>query len=58
MSIVKRDLKKINEEGLIDEGSCIKTIMYCNDSLGIPIRDIREICIKIENHKGKTSNRF
>jgi hypothetical protein len=32
MSIVKRDLKRINEQGLIDEGSCVKTIMYCNDT--------------------------
>lgn len=53
MAIVKRDLKKINEKGLIDEGSCIKTIMYCNDTLGIPVREIREVCIPIENYTAK-----
>jgi hypothetical protein len=53
MAIVKRDLKKINEQGLIDEGACIKTIMYCNDTLGIPVREIREVCIPIEDYKGK-----
>lgn len=53
MTIVRRDLKKLNAMGLIDEGSCVKTIMSCNATLGIPIREIRQICIPIDDYKGQ-----
>lgn len=51
ISIVKGDLKKLNDEGLIDEGSLIKTIMWCNDRLGIPIREVKQISIPVENYE-------
>jgi len=53
MSIVKNDFKKFNDQGLIDEGSLIKHIMYCNDKLGIPIREIREISIPVEEFRAE-----
>lgn len=53
MSIVRNDLKKLDEEGLIDEGTLIKTIMYCNERLGIPIREIKQKCLKIVDNKTK-----
>lgn len=52
MAIVKNDMHKWDAEGLIDEGSLIKTVMYCNDKLGIPIREIREVAIPIEDFRG------
>lgn len=53
MSIVKNDMRKWDAEGLIDEGTLIKTVMYCNDRLGIPIREIREVAIPVEDFKGE-----
>lgn len=52
-AIVKNDLSKLDSEGLIDDGVLIKTVMHCNDKLGIPIREIREIAIPVENYKAK-----
>lgn len=52
MAIVRQDLRKLDDEGLIDEGTVIKTIMYCNDKLGIPIREIRQRIVPIEEFEG------
>lgn len=48
VSIVKDSFRKYDQEGLIDEGVIIKTVMYCNDKLGIPLRDIFEVSIDID----------
>lgn len=53
LAIVKRDFKKFDAEGLIDIGSLVKTVMYCNDKLGLPIREIREAAIPIVDFKGE-----
>lgn len=53
MSIVRNDLRKLDEEGLIDEGTVIKTVMYCNDRLGIPIRQIKQKCLTVVDFKTK-----
>lgn len=58
MAIVKGDLRKLDAEGLIDEGTCIKTVMACNDRLGIPIRDIKQVCIPVEEYKAKLPLNF
>lgn len=58
MAIVRNDLKKFNDEGLIDEGTIIKTVQWCNDRLGIPIREIKEICLTVENFKAKLPINF
>lgn len=58
MNIVKSDLRKMDAEGLIDDGTCIKTVMACNERLGIPIRDIKQICIPVCEYKAKLPLNF
>jgi len=58
MAIVRRDFRKLDDEGMIDEGRVIKTIMACNDKLGIPIRDIKQKCIPVEDFKAKLPLNF
>lgn len=58
MAIVKNDLRKLDSEGLIDEGTCVKTVMACNERLGIHIRDIKQLCIPIHDYKGKLPLNF
>ena len=41
MAIVRQDFKKLDDEGLIDEGNLIKVVMYCNDRLGVGIREVK-----------------
>jgi hypothetical protein len=53
ISIVRNDFRKFDAEGLIDEGTLIKTVLYCNDKLGIPIREIREVAIPVEDFKAE-----
>ncbi len=53
ISIVRNDLRKFDAEGLIDEGTLIKTVMYCNEKLGIQIREIREAAIPVDEFKAK-----
>lgn len=52
-AIVKQSLRKLDNEGLVDDGSLIKKVMWCNDKLGIPIREIRQICIPVRNYEAK-----
>src|SRR5687768_2719716 len=52
-AIVKNDFKKFDAEGLIDEGTLIKTAMWCNEKMGIPIREIREIAIPVVDFKAE-----
>lgn len=58
MAIVKNDLRKLDDEGLIDEGTLIKTVMYCNDRLGIPLREIKQVCIPVHDFKAKLPLNF
>lgn len=53
MAIVRGDLWKLDSEGLIDEGRCVKTVMYCNEKLGLSIREVREVCLKVEGGKAR-----
>ncbi len=57
-SIVKNDLPKFDEEGLIDEGRMIKTVLHCNDRLGIQIREIRECAIPVDANKAPLPKDF
>lgn len=50
MAIVKNDFRKFDVEGLIDEGTLIKTVLYCNERLGLPIREIREAAISVNDY--------
>ncbi len=58
MAIVKSDLRKMDAEGLIDDGTCIKTVMACNDRLGIPIREIRQVCLPVHEYEAKLPINF
>lgn len=58
LSSVKSDLKNINEQGLIDDNTVIKTVMWCNEKLGIPIHKLKQCSIKIENHRGDIPKSF
>jgi ribosomal protein L36 len=46
-AIVRNDLRKLDDAGLIDEGTLIKTVQFCNDKLGIPIREIRQKIVPV-----------
>ena len=50
LSMVKNDFKKLDDEGLIDDGVLIKVIMACNDRLGIPIREVKQVCIPVVDY--------
>lgn len=58
MAIVRQDFRKMDDEGLIDEGTVIKTIMYCNDRLGVGIREIKQGCIPVEEFRAKLPLNF
>lgn len=53
MDIVKTSFRKFNAEGLIDDGEMVKQVMWCNDKLGLPIREIREVAIPVIHGKAK-----
>lgn len=58
LAIVRRDYHQLDDEGMIDEGSLVKTIMYCNDRLGIPIREIKQVCLQVADYKAKLPLNF
>lgn len=58
MAIVRRDFRQLDDEGMIDEGRMIKVIMACNDRLGIPIRDIKQVCLSVLDFKAKLPLNF
>lgn len=58
VAIVKRDFHKFDDEGLIDEGSIIKTVMACNDRLGIMLREINQKCVSVDEFKAKLPLNF
>lgn len=53
ISIVKNDLRRFDAQSLIDEGTLVKTVMYCNDKLGISIREVKEVAIPVNEFKAK-----
>lgn len=53
IAIVKNDLHKFDAEGFIDEGKLIKTVMYCNDKLGVNIRELRELAIPVNEFRAE-----
>lgn len=58
MAMVKNEFKTFDDEGLIDEGVLIKVVMACNDRLGIPIREVKQVCIPVVNYKAKLPLNF
>lgn len=58
MAIVRQDFRKLDDEGLIDEGNLVKTVMYCNDRLGVGVREVKQVCISVDNYKAKLPLNF
>lgn len=58
LASVKEDLSSFDNMGLIDEGRVIKTVMWCNERLGIPIHQIREKFIKVRDYKADLPQNF
>ena len=58
MAIVRQDFKDFDDKGLIDEGNLIKVVMYCNDRLGIGVREIKQVCIPVEDYQAKLPLNF
>lgn len=57
-AIVKHELSDLDDKGMIDEGRLIKTIMYCNDRLGVNIREIKQACVPVAEYKAKLPLNF
>ena len=53
MAIVKQDLESFDAQSLIDEGKLIKTVQYCNEKLGILVREIRQIALPVNNFEAE-----
>jgi hypothetical protein len=51
IAIVKNDFTRYNNQRLIDDGRIIKTVMYCNEKLGIPIREVKQVAIPVKNYR-------
>jgi hypothetical protein len=58
MAIVRQDFRKLDDEGLIDEGNLIKVVMYCNDRLGVGIREVKQVCLPVEDYKARLPLNF
>jgi hypothetical protein len=58
MAIVRQDFRKMDDEGLIDEGNLIKVVMYCNDRLGVGIREVKQVCLPVEDYKARLPLNF
>lgn len=57
-SMVKRDFKNLDSQGLIDNGSLVKVVMHCNERLGLPIREVRERAIEVVDFNAKLPEDF
>lgn len=53
IDIVKTSFRELNAEGLIDDGEIVKQVLWCNDKLGLPIREIKEVAIPVWDYKAK-----
>lgn len=58
LAIVKRGLRKLDDEGLIDEGTVIKEVMRLNSKFGIPLREVKQACIPVFNGKANLPKDF
>ncbi len=51
LASVKSDLPSFKDSGFIDEGNVVKTVMWCNEKLGLPIRKTRETILNVRNYQ-------
>jgi hypothetical protein len=50
MASVKGILKSFYDDGLIDDTRAVSKVMWCNDKLGIPIRQVKEDVLFVRNY--------
>lgn len=58
MSLVRSRLKAYDSQGFIDESSLIPIVMVCNATLGIPVYDVKEKILGVENGFSKLPEDF
>lgn len=58
ISSVKEDFHSFDDMGLIDKSRIIKTIMWCNEKLGLPVHQIKEKFIKVRDYKAELPLNF
>lgn len=58
MASVKEDFHSYDDMGLIDKARIIKTVMWCNEKLGIPIHRTVETFIKVRDFKAELPLNF
>lgn len=51
ISLIKSSFRKFDQEGLIDETSIVKTVLWCNDQLGIGIREVKQCVVPVSNFR-------
>lgn len=58
LASVKEDFRLYDDMGLIDESRIIKTVMWCNEKLGIPLHQIKETFIDVRDYKAILPSNF
>lgn len=58
LASVKADLPSFKDSGFIDEGNVVKTVMWCNEKLGIPIRQVKETVLNVRNYEVDLPSNF
>lgn len=53
MSSVRSEFKSYEDMGLIDDVSCMKVVMKCNEKLGLVFSEMKQVIIPIDNFKGE-----
>lgn len=55
---VKEDFHSFDDMGLIDKSRIIKTVLWCNEKLGIPIHKTKEVFLKVRDYKAELPLNF
>lgn len=58
LASVRNDLPSFDDQSLIDETRLLKTIMLCNEKLGIPIYRKKEAIVKVRNYRADLPSNF
>jgi hypothetical protein len=58
LASVKGDLPSFKDSGFIDEGNVTKTVMWCNEKLGLPIYKMKETVIPVRNYRAELPKGF
>lgn len=52
ITLVKQELKAYDSQGYVNDGDLIQKVMWCNERLGIPIHEVKQTIVTIENNIG------